>query len=297
MNGSAHLFAMNADGPNPVDLSPADTLGDLSPQFSPDGRRIAFSRPGDSGWHPAHLCDELEWNRGDRPAPGVTEPVSSPTFSPDGKRIAFMTDTNPGPGTLYSIAIMNADGTGATDLTPANPEFERGPDFSPDGSKIVFERDEPAAPKLYTINPDGSGLTPLSPPGNVSDSTPAFSPEHTAGLVARSRYHRPTLGHQHLRRRHDARRRDQHHDCRRVSVQAGPPLSRPTGPRSCSPHTREWEWASSSWSAPTAGRCRGYPRSEPRTEAGSTSTGATSDAQRSLATGPEKDRRNERRRM
>ena len=38
------MFVMNADGSNPVDLSPADTLGDVAPLFSPDGRLIAFTR-------------------------------------------------------------------------------------------------------------------------------------------------------------------------------------------------------------------------------------------------------------
>ena len=180
VNGTTHVFVMSADGSNPVDLSPADTLGDSSPQFSPDGRRIAFARflggPDDS----RHIFVMAANGTGATDlTPELTAPVSGPTFSPDGKQIALMIDTFPGPGTLYSLAIMNVDGSVMTDLTHTNSDFERRPDFSPDGSRIVFEREEPGAAKLLTINPDGSGLTPLSPAGDVLDRSGAFSPRGT----------------------------------------------------------------------------------------------------------------------
>ena len=187
--------------------------------------------------------------------PSVAEPVIGPTFSPDGKQIAFTVDTNPGPGTLYSVAIMNVDGSGITDLTPANAEFERRPDFSPDGSRIVFERDEPAASKLFTINPDGSGLTPLSPPGNVFDWSAAFSPSGTRLAWSRDQdVTAPPLGTNIFVG--DAALGG----ATNITTAAGAyqfkqdPSSPPTGPRSCSPHMREWERAASSWSTPTAGR-------------------------------------------
>ena len=156
VNANTHVFVMNADGSNPVDLSSADTLGDFAPQFSSDGRLIAFTRlTSDDSTHifvmNANGTGAIDLT------PGVAEPVFGPTFSPDGKQIAFTVDKNPGPGTLYSLAIMNADGSGIFDLTPASTEFERRPDFSPDGSRIVFERDEPSATKLFMISPDGSG--------------------------------------------------------------------------------------------------------------------------------------------
>ena len=42
---------MNADGSKPVDLSPVSTKGDFDPQFSPNGRWIAFERALNSGRH------------------------------------------------------------------------------------------------------------------------------------------------------------------------------------------------------------------------------------------------------
>src|SRR5262245_28077269 len=48
VGGKRHVFVMNADGTGAQDLSPGGTEGDLQPQFSPDGRWIAFTRQMDS---------------------------------------------------------------------------------------------------------------------------------------------------------------------------------------------------------------------------------------------------------
>ncbi|NTU86272.1 MAG: hypothetical protein HGA45_44250, partial [Chloroflexales bacterium] len=72
--------------------------------------------------------------------------------------------TNPNPMSgFYSLAIMNADGSGVRNLTPDDESFELRPDFSPDGTQIVFDRDVSGGSAIWAIAPDGSNARQLSP--------------------------------------------------------------------------------------------------------------------------------------
>jgi Tol biopolymer transport system component len=175
VNGKSHVFVMNADGSNPQDLSPADTLGDFNPQFSPNGRWILFGR----GLDPPGTFHTFVMRSNGTGAVDLTPSLQGAlgaTFTPDGKRIVFGMDIAPALNAgLYTTAIMNADGSGVMDLTPGNSDFETFADISPDGSKIVFQRDVTSNSLIYMVNPDGTGLQQLTQ-GNVADRSPAFSP-------------------------------------------------------------------------------------------------------------------------
>jgi len=185
VSGKGHIFVMNADGSNPVDLSPADTKGDFDPQFSPNGQSIIFSRSlePEGTYHifrkQANATGAVDLT------PGL-QGAAAPTFSPDGTQIAFILDTNPELlSSFYTTAIMNADGTGVRDLTPNTSYFERGADFSPDGTRLVFEREQLGVDLIYAINPDGSGETRLTPESGPDDRTPAFSPNGASIVFSR----------------------------------------------------------------------------------------------------------------
>jgi Tol biopolymer transport system component len=62
-----------------------------------------------------------------------------PDWSPDGRKIVFEFD-RPNPPPFCSVEIMNADGSGITDLTGDRNGCEAQPSFTPDGQRIVFER-------------------------------------------------------------------------------------------------------------------------------------------------------------
>jgi serine/threonine protein kinase/Tol biopolymer transport system component len=90
---------------------------------------------------------------------------SNAAFAPDGRIVYDALDNN-----RPDIWIMNADGTGAQQLTP-NDSFNSEPQVTPDGRFIVFSSDRTGESKIWRMNTDGSNPQLLT---NVAG--PAFSP-------------------------------------------------------------------------------------------------------------------------
>ena len=101
IDGDFEIYVMNADASGVTQLT-RNTVNEFDPIWSPDGKQIAFGRCLD-------VCDAVVIN-----ADGSGERVLfhdgfPRAWSPDGTRIAFSTN-----GEVY---VMNADGTGVTQLT------------------------------------------------------------------------------------------------------------------------------------------------------------------------------------
>jgi TolB protein len=84
-----------------------------------------------------------------------------PEFSPDGSRIVFAS-TRTGTG----FWVMNADGSGQTQLAVPIGGALGTPRWSPDGSSIVFDagvrRGADVVFGIHVVAPDGSGLRTLT---------------------------------------------------------------------------------------------------------------------------------------
>jgi TolB protein len=94
---------------------------------------------------------------------------TEPAWRPDGNAIAYSCAE----GGTSDIYLVNADGTGAVNVTNTPGEFEEHPSWSPDGSKIVFEANNTGG-GLFISNADGSNRTQLT---TVStDEYAAWSP-------------------------------------------------------------------------------------------------------------------------
>ncbi len=97
-------------------------------------------------------------------------------ISPNGQKIVYPVYDNS--TNVASVWIMNADGTGSTNLTPTMPTGMTScfvASFSADSSKIAFACGGSSTGGLYTMKTDGTQLTTVLTQSTEIDS-PAFTP-------------------------------------------------------------------------------------------------------------------------
>lgn len=98
-----------------------------------------------------------------------------PAWSPDGTRIAFTFYRNTYEEQEKEIYVIEADGTGLTNLTNS-PNEDWYPSWSPDGSRIVFASWRDGDAEIYVMNADGTGQENLSMSPSL-ESVPSWSPD------------------------------------------------------------------------------------------------------------------------
>jgi Tol biopolymer transport system component len=135
--GASHgsdLYTIAPDGTRAVQITNAPGW-DQQPAWSPDGNQIAFER-NDGGVNSVFVSradgsNERQVFRRDGVYP--TEPL----WSPDGTQLLFDAETRTAEGN-YDLYVVDAEGSGSTDLTPTTDRAENGPVWSPDGTMIAF---------------------------------------------------------------------------------------------------------------------------------------------------------------
>ena len=113
-----------------------------------------------------------------------------PRWSPDGTKIAFFRG---GFDTLlqrnfWDIYVMNANGTGLTNITHTAGEYVAAPTWSPDGSKIAYQRcEDPECGEtdIWVVSSDGTNNHPILT-GPTADGVPTWSPDGKTILFTRT---------------------------------------------------------------------------------------------------------------
>jgi Tol biopolymer transport system component len=106
--------------------------------------------------------------------------AASPDWSPDGERIVYESNESG----AFHIWVMNANGSGQTQLTTQGGFEDFQPSWSPNGNKILFSHcGEPFGPgfivycDIDVMNANGSGVKTLLSSGHWSNVRANYSPD------------------------------------------------------------------------------------------------------------------------
>ena len=166
------IFRIKPDGTGLKQLTVNAVLDD-GPAMSPNGTKIAYSHefaPGDR--------DILVMNRDGSNTKFLTTSTDAewtPDWSPDGSKIAYTVGTS-----ASEIFVMNADGSGKTNLfpNPNQPDFR--PVFSPNGTRVAFTSLDGVGGDFEIYETSAAGGSAVRWPLTVNatdDYRPEYSPD------------------------------------------------------------------------------------------------------------------------
>ena len=186
--GNVHIFAMNADGTDPTQLTRTPTY-DFEPQWSPNGKKVVYMRfPETCCGHSTVFSMNADGSDNTQLTDGRSEDWY-PIWSPNGKQIAFRSDRDG----VDDIYVMNADGSNVRRLT-TNAFVGSVCSWSPNGRQIAFVsyRDyvlhgDAGDTDLFVMNADGTGVTALTD-NNIDDfgDHASWSPDGKFFVFSRS---------------------------------------------------------------------------------------------------------------
>lgn len=160
---------------SPVRWGPDAESGAAVP--SPDGSRVAYLLAVPGGLRALMVADA---DGSDAVELHLSADVGCGgfTWSPDGERLAFscrIGDDDP------DVWVVNADGTGLTNITDDHVGRQESPSWSPllagGTSRIAYAQFVNGEPRIWTMKPDGSDAKQIT---NGLDHQPAWSPDGTA---------------------------------------------------------------------------------------------------------------------
>jgi TolB protein len=162
------LYYCDYDGGNPRALTTFNSLS-LSPAFSPDGSRLAFTsyRDGNPDLYVLHLSS------------GKSDKISSkkginisPDWSPDGRKIALTLSLKDGNSEIYSLDVQRRTleritNHWATDVSPS---------WSPDARLMAFVSSRAGSPQIFIHSFTNNQVRRLTFGRGNYNTSPAWSP-------------------------------------------------------------------------------------------------------------------------
>lgn len=173
---SGRIWIEDSDGADRRPLTGAAERA-LSPAWSPDGRRFAFTLLGE-GKGPV-LIQEIGSGTRTTVTGATTDLNITPVFSPDGSVVVWARSGEDGTD-LYSADV--ARNCCVQRLTVGRYSDNLSPTFAPDGRRIAFISTRPGLPQVYAMAPDGTGqelLVPFDFGATGPSQAPDWSPDGT----------------------------------------------------------------------------------------------------------------------
>jgi TolB protein len=161
------IWIVNADGTAPrqvTELRPG-TSWDAGPQFSPDGKKLVFTRVDLEKKADALFTVNIDGSELFQLTPWALHAGGDPEWSPDGRWIVLTTQPKDGSVNVHKI---RPNGTGLRNLTKqrAGGYHYLSSSFSPDGKLIVSARTPGAGPNghadLVVMRADGTRIRPIT---------------------------------------------------------------------------------------------------------------------------------------
>jgi Tol biopolymer transport system component len=149
--------------------------------FSPDGRKVAYSK----NWGGGSEVFVLDLATGDRlnvsHGPGRN---SGPTWSPDGTRIAFVSNRD-GAQEIWTVA---PDGSGTKRLTRSEGAKPFNPAWSPDGKEVLYYLEKgDQKDQVWVVGADGAGAMNITR-DEEHNIFPGWGPKGTLVFSVRDKF-------------------------------------------------------------------------------------------------------------